>query len=166
MQSVAPPATPQTSILFQCEYGRFRTGYLILFFLAALIGLAAAPIGLFWNTGWKMGRAPLEPWTVTVIVEIFALVALAVGCITPLGHFYRRKAPQRVAITPTSLIVPRGMFSRGELELPFASIRTQVFHVGFVKQLQILHGRKKTLLTSAAFPTEADFDRLVSHLPH
>ena len=40
-----------------------------------------------------------------------------------------------------------------------------IFNVGFVKQLQIKHGRKKILLTSALFPSDEEFDRFVSHLP-
>ena len=150
--------------LFQCPYGRFQARYLWLFAVVGVIGIVAVPIGFFANKGWQAGGHPLEPWAATLIIEIFAFTAIAVAAAVCLTSIARRKTPQRVAVTRSTLIVPKGMFSRGELKLPLAEIETTVFNAGFVKQLQIKHGRKKLLLTSAAFPTDTDFDRLVSHL--
>lgn len=154
----------KSGVPFECAYGRFQARYLWLFAGVGVIGILAVPIGIFANKGWESGGHPLEPWAATLIIEIFAFTAIAIAAAVCLTSMARRKSPQRVAVTRSALIVPKGMFSRGELKLPLAEIETTVFNVGFVKQLQIKHGRKKILLTSAAFPSDADFDRLVSHL--
>jgi hypothetical protein len=100
-----------------------------------------------------------------MIIEVFSVGALMIVAAVGISSMMRRKSPQRVAVTERTLIVPKGMFSSVELVLPFAEIDTAVFNAGFVKQLQIKHGRRKILLSSALFPSNAAFDRLVSHLP-
>jgi hypothetical protein len=158
-------AVPTSGVLYECEYGRFRPPFLWFFGIVGILGLIAVPVGLFANTGWEVGNRPMEPWAATLMIEIFALIALAIGAAALLSSLLRDKIPQRVAVTSGSLIVPQGMFSTAERELPFAAIKRTVFHVGFVRQLQIMHGRKKIILTSAAFPSEAHFDRMLDHLP-
>ena len=132
-----------SAVLFQCAYGQFRKPYLWLFASVGVVGVVAVPIGLFWNKGWQAGGHPVAPWAATVIIEIFAVGAIAIAAATCLASLRRGQTPQRVAITRSALIVPRGWFSDAEVTLPFAEIETKVFDVGFVKQLQIMHGRKK-----------------------
>lgn len=157
-------ASPRPSVLFETQYGVFQPAYLWLLPALAVLGLLGVPIGLFWNTGWRLGVQPLEPWQVTVIVEIFAVSALILAGVLTTATIIRRKSPQRVALTATTLIVPKGMFSQAERELPRSEIDVKVFDVGFVKQLQIMHKRRKILLSSAMFRSTADFDQLASLL--
>lgn len=153
------------SVVFQCEYGRFHPRYWWLLGLVGVIGIVGVPIGLFWNKGWVMGGRPLEPWAATLIIEVFAGGALLVFVYVALAQWRRGKSPQRVAVTRSSLIIPKGAFSSEELVLPFSEIETTVFNAGFVRQLQIKHGRRKRLLVSSMFPSDEDFDRLVDGLP-
>jgi hypothetical protein len=153
-----------TGVLFQSRYGTFQPRYWWLFGLVGVIGVVGVPLGIFANKGWEMGNRPLEPWAATMIIEIFAVGALLAVAYIGLATWRNSKSPQRVAVTHTSLIVPKGSLSSAELELPLTEIDTRVFNAGFVKQLQIKHGRRRILLTSALFPSDADFDRLVSHL--
>lgn len=152
-------------VLFQSSYGVFQKKYWWLFGVVAVIGVVGVPVGIFFNTGWKMGNRPMEPWSVTMIVEIVAVGCLSMTGYIALATWRRRTSPQRVAVTRSGLIVPKGAFSNAELVLPFGQIETTVFNAGIVKQLQIKQGGKKILLVSALFPSDADFDRLVSHLP-
>lgn len=125
--------------------------------------LVALPVGIFWNKGWEVGNHPLEPWAATLIIELFAAVALLLAAYMRLTSWYQAKSPQRVAITDSHLILPHGPFSKRERALPLAEIRTSLFNVGFVRQLQVKHGRRKILLVSALFPTDEDFDEFVRH---
>lgn len=154
-----------TGVLFQSSYGCFQAGYWWLFGIVGIIGLVGVPVGIFCNKGWEAGNHPLEPWAATMIIEILSVGALMIVAAVGISSMIRRKTPQRVAVTERTLIVPKGMFSPVELVLPFTEIDTTVFDAGFVKQLQVKYGRRKILLSSALFPSNAAFDRLVSHLP-
>jgi hypothetical protein len=158
-------AGTRPDIVFQCPYGGFRSNYVWAFNIVGFIGLIAVPIGIFANTGWTAGGHPLEPWTATLIIEIFAAAAISVAVFAQLASWRHRQSPRRIAVTRSAILVPQGLFWTNELELPFAEIKVTVFDVGIVKQLQIMHGRKKILLTSARFVSDADFDALVNHLP-
>jgi len=151
-------------VVFQCSYGTFQARYLWFLPVVGIIGVVGVPVGIFWNKGWEMGNHPLEPWAATLIIEIFAVGALASVAALGLATLARRKSPQRVAVTNSSLIVPKGPFSRVEFVLPRSEIDVKVFHAGIVKQLQIKHKRRRILLSSALFPSNADFERLVSYL--
>jgi hypothetical protein len=157
-------ATP-AGIRFQTTYGHVQPRYWRLYGLTAVIGIVGVPVGIFWNEGWEAAGHPLEPWAATLIIEIFAVGALLTVAYVGLAAWRRRTSPQRVAVTDSALIVPKGAFSGTELVLPFTEINTTVYDVGFVKQLQIKHGRRKMLLTSAWFSSTAEFDRFISHLP-
>lgn len=156
---------PQETVLFESSYGQFQPRYLWMCAALGVVGAVGAAVGLFWNTGWEMGGRPLEPWSATLIIEIVSLGALAIAAYAWLLSWKRRTSPQRVTVTHSSLIIPKGGFSSEERALPLNEIDLKIFDVGFVKQLQIMHGRKKTLITSALFPSNAHFDRFVSHLP-
>lgn len=86
--------------------------------------------------------------------------------VTSLGFavLARRKSPQRVAVTDSALICPKGMFSSVEFVLPRSEIDVTVFNAGFVKQLHVKHNGRRLLLSSALFPSDSDFERLVNHL--
>jgi hypothetical protein len=155
---------PTAGVIFESEYGRFQRPYWWLFGLVGLIGVVGVPVGIFFNKGWRLGVQPLEPWSATLIIEIFAVSALLTFAYVVLAHLYLRTSPQRVALTRSALIIPKGSFTREELSLPLVEIDTKVFNVGFVKQLQIKHGRRKILLVSAKFPSNEQFERLVSVL--
>lgn len=152
------------ALLFQCEYGRFQKRYWWLFGSVGVIGLIGIPVGIFFNEGWKFSIHPVEPWAVTMIVEIISAGVLLLFGYVVLLSWMRGHSPQRVALTANSLIVPKGALSRQEIVLPLTEIKTVVFNLGFVKQLQIKHGRRKILLVSTMFPSDTDFDRLVSSL--
>jgi hypothetical protein len=156
-------AKQTTGVVFQSRYGSFQTRYWWLFGVVALVGLVGVPLGIFGNKGWKMGNRPLEPWAATMIIEIVAVGALMTVAYIALATWRNSKSPHRVAVTRSSLIVPKGALSSAEWELPLTEIETKVFNAGFVKQLQIRHGRQRILLTSALFPTDSDFERLVDH---
>lgn len=159
-------ADPTASALFQSAFGTFQPRYLWLFPLLGIIGVVGTPAGrLFWNEGWEIGNHPIEPWSATMMIEIFSVGALMIVASLGLAALVRRKSPQRVAVTDSALIVPKGMFSSVELVLPLAEIDTTVFNAGFVKQLQVKHNRRKILVSSALFPSDADFERLISNLP-
>lgn len=152
-------------VLFEASYGGFRGPFVWLGYLVFLIGIVGIPVGIFANEGWVVNNHPLEPWAATLIIEVFAVGGLLAGIFMTALTLYSRKSPQRIAVTEEALIVPKRAFSQAELVLPFAEIRTSVFDVGFVKQLQIRHGRKKILLTSARFVSDAEFSKLIGHLP-
>lgn len=155
----------EPATIFESAYGSLRGNYRWLVPGCAVIGVVGIPVGIFWNEGWKMGNTPLEPWTVTVIVEVFAVGALMIAAAMSYSARLRRESPHRVAVTETDLIVPKGLLSSVELVLPLDEVDLKVFNPGFVKQLQIKHKRRKILLSSALFPSDEDFDRLISHLP-
>ncbi len=150
--------------IFQSEYGRFRRGFLWMLLLPATIGVIGVPVGIFFNEGWEMNGHPLEPWSATVIIEIFSVGALAAVVSAVVTTWMRRKSPQRVVLTKATIIVPKGIYSSAELELPLSEVKLAEFSMGFVKQLQIKHGRRKVLLSSALFPANQDFDRLIACL--
>jgi hypothetical protein len=151
-------------VIFQCDYGSFQPRYLWFFPVPGIIGFVGVPVGVFWNEGWVVGGHPLEPWAATVIIEILAVGALLLGAGFGIATVVRRTSPHRIAVTASTLIVPKGIIRSGELQLPRAEIDMRVFHAGFVKQLQIRHNRRRVLLSSALFPSNADFDRLVGCL--
>jgi hypothetical protein len=153
------------AVIFQSTYGRFRPRFLWLFPLPALVGLVGVPVGIFYNEGWEMNRHPVEPWAATLMIEICAVGMLLTVASVVISEVLRRKSPQRIVVTESSLIVPKGRMSNDELTLPFSEIKFSIYDMGFVKQLQIKHKRHRVLLSSALFPSNADFDRLVSHLP-
>jgi len=127
-------------------------------------GLGGIPVGIFWNEGWEMANRPVEPWAATVMIETFAFLCLLAGGCAWYASRLNRKSPQRVVVTETEMIVPKGMFSRVELTLPLADIKVSVFNLGFVTQLQIKHARKKVLLTSALSPSDEEFEQLLDHV--
>ena len=154
------------SVLFQSTYGRFRTRFLCFMPLLAILGLVGVPVGIFYNEGWEMNNRPMEPWAATMIIEICAVGILLTVASVVIGEVLRRKSPQHVVVTDSSLIVPKGRMSNAELTLPFSEIKKiSIYDMGFVKQIQIKHQGTRVLLTSAMFPSNADFDRLVIHLP-
>ena len=135
-----------------------------MFPILLIAGLVGIVVGIFWNEGWEMATRPVEPWAAAVMIESFAFVCLlAAGC-SWYASKVNGKSPQRVVVTETTLIVPKGMFSRVELTLPLEEIDVSVFNLRFVTQLQIKHGRKKVLVTSALSPTDEDFEQLLDHL--
>lgn len=160
-----PKKTGPRDVLYQARYGAFQKKYWWLGGLVFVIGVVGVPVGLLANTGWEINRRPVEPWAATLMIEVFALGALLVSGYATAITWRSIKSPQRVAVTSRAIIVPQGALTNRELVLPFDEVRTSIFDVGFVKQLQIRHGRKKILLTSARFESEAEFDRLVQHLP-
>jgi hypothetical protein len=162
MNDTSSTAAP---MLFQSTYGLFRPRFLWFLSLPTIVGLIGVPVGLFYNEGWVMNNHPLEPWSAMLIIEIFSVGALMTVAFVVICEVVRRKSPQRVAVTESSLIVPKGRLSSTDLTLPLSEIKVAVFDMGFVKQLQIKHKRRKILLSSALFPSTADFNRLVSHLP-
>jgi hypothetical protein len=153
-----------SAVRFQSPYGRFQRRYWWLAAPLGLIGLVGVPIGIFWNEGWEAGNHPLEPWAATLIIEIVAVGALLIVGYMGLSTWRQGRSPQRIAVTDTSLILPKGAFSSQERILPLAEIDTTLFNMGFVKQLQIKHGRRKFLITSALFPSDEAFERFVQHL--
>jgi hypothetical protein len=157
--------TKPSRVLFETAYGNLQPPYWWLFGFVGVIGLVGVPVGIFWNKGWQAANHPLEPWAATLIIEIFSVGALLTVVAVGAATLRCRKSPQRVAITDSALLVPKGMFSSAELVLPLAEIDIKIFDAGFVRQLQIMHGRKKRLLSSAFFPSNTAFDDLVSHLP-
>ena len=108
--------------------------------------------------------AYLEPWSAALIIEVFAVGCLLAGGCTWYASRVNRKSPQRVVVTETELIVPKGLFSRVELTLPLAHLNVSVFNLGFVTQLQIKQGRQKVLLTSAMSPSDEEFEQLLDHV--
>ena len=72
--------------------------------------------------------------------------------------------PPQVVVTDRELIVPKGQFSKTELNFRLAEIEVSVFHLGIVSQLQIKHGRRKVLLTSAMSPSDEQFEQLCDHV--
>jgi hypothetical protein len=153
-------------VKYETVYGGFRGPFAWLGGVVFVIGIVGIPVGIFANEGCVLNNHPLEPWAATLIVEVFAVGALLTAVYMTALTWYSRKSPQRIAVTAETLVVPKGAFSKAELVLPFDEIRTSVFDVGFVKQLQIRHGRKKILLTSARFSSDDDFAQLVGHLPN
>lgn len=151
-------------VVFEASYGVFRGPFMWLIPALGVLGLMGVAVGIFGNEGWKIGNTPLEPWSARVIIEIFAVGALLLAGSLAAAMWRRRTSPQRVALTESSLIVPKGMFSDAELVLPRSEINVKIFNAGFVKQIQILHKRRKILLSSAMFPTNEDFDHLADEL--
>ncbi len=158
-------AAKAEAVEFQCSYGPFQKRYLKWFLpILFVTGPIVALIGIFNNRDWEIARTPLPPWLATTIFELLGLGALAMGVGIVISTRMHRKSPQRIAVTRTSLIVPKGRFSKQEQVLPRSELKLKVYDVGFVKQLKIMHGRRQILLASAKFPTDEEFDQLVSHL--
>lgn len=149
---------------FRSDYGSFQSRYRWLSPFLCVAGAVLVPVGLFANEGWKLGPQPLEPWAATLIVEVLAAGAPLAGGSLAFISRRRRSLPQRVILTDSTLVVPKGLFSNVELELPLEEIEFRIFDVGFVTQLQVKRGRQRVLLSSALFPDDADFDELVDLL--
>lgn len=150
---------------YQSTYGQIQPRYRWLCFAVGLIGVVGVPLGIFWNKDWAKGNRLLqEPWAAITIIEIVSIGALAIAGSAMLMSWRHSKRPLRVAIDAGNLVVPKSIFSSQELVLPLAEVDLQVFNAGFVKQLQIKHGRRKLLLTSALFPSDEEFDQFVGHL--
>lgn len=148
------------SAVFEMSYGSFQPRYRWMLPILCAVGLVGIPVGIFWNEGWQTGNRPIDPWAATVMIEAFALVALLAGSSAWFASRLRRSSPQRVVVTESELIVPKGLFSNAELTMPLAEIKTSVFNLRFVSQLQIKHGRRKVLLTSAMSPSDEHFEEL------
>ena len=157
-------ANTTAPVLFESHYGSFQPRYVWLLPTVGILGVIGVPLGFFWNKGWEMGNHPLEPWAATLIIEIFAIGALLIAGSLGLASTIRRNSPQRVAVTDSTLIVPKGMFSSVELALPLSEIDMTVFNAGIVKQLRVKHNRRTVLLSSALFPSDAEFERLIGYL--
>lgn len=67
-------------------------------------------------------------------------------------------------LTENELIVPKELFKKVELIFPLAEIDVSVFKLGIVSQLQIKHGRRKALLTSAISLSDEHFEQLCDHV--
>ncbi len=148
------------NVRFRCNYGSFQNRYLWflpVLFLGALVGI---PLGFFANTGWKLGNQPIEPWSATLIIEVIAVGALLTFLYLAAATIHRRRSPGQIVLTETELFVPKGTFSSAEVAFPLAELEAKVHNAGFVKQLQLKHGRRRMLLSSALFPTNAHFDQL------
>jgi len=152
------------SAVFEMSYGTLQRRYQWLIPFLFVVGLVGIPVGIFWNEGWEISNRPVEPWAATVMIEAFSLVALIVGISAWYAGRLRRNSPQRVVVTETALIVPKGYFSNVELTLPLAEVDVSVFKMGIVTQLQIKHGRRKVLLSNAMSQSNEHFAQLCEYV--
>ncbi len=106
------------AVVFEMTYGSFQRRYRRMCPILLIVGLAGVAVGIFWNEGWEMANRPVEPWAAAVMIESFAFVCLlAAGCCWYASKV-NGKSPQRVVVTESKLIVPKGLFSRVEFTIP------------------------------------------------
>ena len=150
--------------LFEMSYGSFRPRYQWMLLILCGVGLIGIPVGIFRNEGWEMGNRPIEPWAAAGMSEAFALATMLAGTSAWYASKLHRKLPLRVVVTVHELIGPKGLLSKPAPSLPLAEIEVSVLHLGIVSQLQIKHGRRRVLLTSAMSPSNEHFEQLCGHV--
>lgn len=156
-QEAVPPAGEAT--LCEFRYGVPQPLFFWLTIAAGIGGCACVPIGLFWNKGWAVNNFPMSPLAATLMFESMAAVGILLCVYFVGGYLYQRKQPQRVALTPSAVLVPKGTFSRLELRLPLAELRVQLRDSGPAKQLYLKHRGGTVHLRSVLFASEEEFDR-------
>lgn len=150
-------------IVWQCRYGAIRKFMWWLIGINMCTALFCIPAGFFWNEGWAINNAPLPPWGATLLFECVGFGILSFFIWMVGGHLLHRNNPQRVAVTTTGVLIPKGRWSSEEIAFSWNEMKVK--HVsGPVDNIYFKRGVFSKHLTSMFFADDDDFEAFVSHL--
>jgi len=158
------PGMSSEPVVCQFRYGKLQIWLLLCLVVAGISGVWMIYTGIFDNKGWAINNAPLPPWGATIFFECFGGLGFFAFCLFGGGYVFQLWHPRRVAMTQSSLIMPKGTFSTEELIVPFAHASYKVETQGSYSNLRIKHPGGTVRLMAILFPSSDEFGQFVSQL--
>ncbi len=155
---------PTEPVVCQFRYGKPQPWFLACVIIAGIAGIWMIYAGFFDNKGWAINNAPMPPWAATLFFECFGWIALGAFCFVIGGYLFQLNHPHHVAITQTSLLIPKGTFTHEVLRLPLQQVSVKTAGEGMATQLHVKHPGGTIQLRSALFPSSNDFDHFLAQL--
>lgn len=164
LAGVSPQPQSSAAVIVEYRYGEPQRKFWILMAGSWFFGIGGIPMTLFGSEGWGIGRAPLPTWCMMMVFGLLTLIFLSLAIYYTGSYFFQRKHPQRVAVTATGMIVPKGRFSTAEHVIPFSEMRLKIAQAGPFLITNVKHSKGRTQLHSGLFPSDEAAETFAEHL--